>query len=242
MSRIFIPIAFLIFLLPSCTKEETEVVEVIEEIQSIDEVTHDLASDILRHCIRDEYGGVFRLMKHYHNLIRVEGVPCDSTITTQLVDESTDKFSLKSEIVVQTTCHPETQGNNRIYLSDHTVSTHTTNSETLALDMNVIDDQQIIGNFEQDLYFYGHGVNRRIFITKGVAAEVEPEAVLDILFTSCQYDTEHVEMTSLTEGSFRLRIKTNENPLATQKRYEGIIRLIDDVWTITYDDGVVAEL
>ena len=108
MKKLLLPIALLLLLFTSCEKEDFEgsmdQEEIIEELRSLNEVTHDHAAEILRHCIKEEYGGVFHMMKLFHNLIRVEGVPCDSVFDVQLTDESTDKFSLKSELNINANC------------------------------------------------------------------------------------------------------------------------------------------
>ena len=249
MKKMFLPIALLLIVLSSCSKETMEE-EVIDEIRSIHDFTHEDATEILRHNILAEYGGAFRLLKLYHNLVRVDGVPCDTTVESiDLVDESTDKYSLKTEIELMTNCKENTSSyHDRLYFNFHGVSLQTTNSDIFDLQIRIDDSQTIAGNYEDDVYFYSHSLTRGILITKGMSAELEPEADFFGSFSAYEYNDENVKLSREPQASFRIVIRTNEideqqnNFPSTTKRYDGDLKLIDNVWTVIFDDGVEIEL
>jgi len=82
MKNILIFTIAALVLFTSCSKEETNKSSDFE-LTTLDSLTHDHATELLRLNILSEYGGIFRQMELYHAEIFDIGVPCDSTIGFQ---------------------------------------------------------------------------------------------------------------------------------------------------------------
>ena len=215
---------------------------------------HDFVTELLRLNILTEYGGVFQQMKMYHAEIFDVGVPCDFEMLNQresreLTQENSPTYSLFIPLEIAVNCDRDSvdifgnEGiNNRIFRGRQQSGTQTASSDLLSIEVRLADEQTIAGNFEKDSYTYGHSGLRSILITKGISAELDPTASLNLFFPNGRFDQDIVEWTdTLLVATFRLSIITNSWP-NYKKSFEGTIQLIDDAWTLTYDDGEVRVL
>ena len=244
MNKLILPLSILVLLFSACSKDD-EQQQVSQEFKSINEITNIEATEILRHNVLEEYGGVFKLLKMYHTEVRIEDFPCDSELNVFLMDENPLKYTLSSEVEIKSDCDSGWGVyNNRFYRGQHALGTQTTTSEIFDLEMRIEDMQTVAGNFEEQVYTYSHFVNREILITSGVSPELDPTAELDMFFPSCQYDNENIALTSATIATFKLEIKTNEGePVpSSKKNFEGTLELIDNKWSAIFDDGTIIQL
>lgn len=234
----FLLVCLLLF--SSCDNEEN-VQEVQQELTSIDQITHAEAAEIIRHNILAGYGGVFKLMQYYHEEVRVVGMDCDTSVQILMMDSHPEKYTLSSNVQVQTSCGDAWNVyNNRFFRASHQLGNQVTSSDVFDLEMRIADMQTIAGNFEDDVYTYGHTVDRDILITRGMSAELDPVADLFMIFPGCTYDEENVLLTGLSKGSFELDVRTNEgDPIPfSEKSFSGSLEMLDGIWTLLFDDGM----
>ena len=230
----------------SCTKEDTTQSSRFE-LSTLDSLTHDHATELVRLNILAEYGGVFKQMELYHTEVFDVGMPCDSTITIELADEDLPNYSFKIPLEINTNCTKAWMVyNDRFYRGYQKEGTHTAESESFAIEVLLSDNQTIAGNFDDDVYTYGQLGNRSIFITKGIAAELDPTLDMFLHFPSCTYDRENVTITDVTLATFTLNFKTVDyssgSPKSNRKEYNGDIQLINEEWTVTFEDGTITKL
>lgn len=229
----------MVLILASCGKEDP-VVEVQQELTSIDEFMNEEAAEILRHNLLHEYGGVFSMHKKFHEKIRVEGVECNANVSFTMMDSDQGKFTLSTELDMATQCKATGSiSDYRIYDANHQLGQQITSSDLFDLEMRIQDSQILFGNVDDGIYSYGHAVLREVLITKGMAAEIEPRGNLSIVFNTCTYDEEKVELTEISKASFRLVIKTDEpgGLIFESKTFEGTIEMVEGVWTAIFEDG-----
>ena len=244
MNKLLLPLSILIILFSACSKDD-EQQQVSQEFKSINEITNIEATEILRHNVLEKYGGVFKLMKMYHTRVRIDDFPCDSILNVPLFDEDPLKYTLSTGVEIKSDC---SSGwgvyNNRFYRGYHALGTQTTKSEIFDLEMRIEDMQTVAGNFEDQVYTYGHIVNRNILITSGISPELDPTAELDMYFPSCKYDSENIALTTATVATFKLEVRTNEGePIpSSKKNFEGTLELIDKKWNAIFDDGTIIVL
>ena len=239
MKKLLLFAILIIVVNTSCEKDE-DIQIISQELTTIEDLSHEDATELLRLNILSEYGGIFRLLELYHSMVFDEGLPCDSVFNANFIDASAPDYSLNIPMEINTDCTKAVNVyNDRKYRSFHENGTQTAESETFAVEVRINDQQTIAGNSEEDVYTYFHHGNRDILITKGMAAELEPTAKLNIFIPSCSYDRINVVLTDVTEPNFELEIRTNEGspiPLS-RKNYAGTIKKVGGQWTVFFDDG-----
>ncbi|MDF1694907.1 MAG: hypothetical protein P1U56_03710 [Saprospiraceae bacterium] len=244
MKNYIVPLFLLLLFISSCTKEEQEQ-QINLEFKSIHEITNMEAAEILRLNILKEYGGVFKLFELYHNRVRVEGLPCDTTMEVVLEDESAIEYMLSYTSEVLISCGAGWGVyNDRRYFGNVGLGTQVAASDVFDLEMRLSDKQTIAGNFEDDVYTYSNIALRDILITKGMSAELDPTARLYMVLPSCQYDDQNIILTESSIIRFELQIETNEgDPIPYSKKdYAGTVELLEGIWTILFEDGTSVEL
>ena len=246
MKNILIFTIAALVLFTSCSKEETNKSSDFE-LTTLDSLTHDHATELLRLNILSEYGGIFRQMELYHAEIFDIGVPCDSTITTELEEEDLPNYSFKIPLEINTNCTKAWMVyNDRFYRGFQKEGNHTAESETFAIEALLSDNQTIAGNFDDDVYTYGQFGSRSILITKGIAAELDPTLDMYLYFPTCTYDRENITITDVTLATFTLDFRTIDysagSPISNRRKYEGEIQLNDNQWIVTFDDGIITTL
>jgi len=230
----------------SCTKEDTTQSSRFE-LSTLDSLTHDHATELLRLNILAEYGGVFKQMELYHAEVFDVGMPCDSSFTIELAEENLPNYSFKIPLEINTDCTKAWMVyNDRFYRGYQKEGTHTAESESFAIEALLSDNQTIVGNFDDDVYTYGQLGSRSILITKGIAAEIDPTLEMYLYFPTCTYNRENITITDVTLATFTLNFRTIDyssgSPKSNRRKYEGEIQLTDDQWTVTFDDGIVTTL
>jgi len=233
--------------LSSCCKKDTDESSKFE-LTTLDSLTHDHATEILRLNILSEYGGAFRQMELYHTEVFDGELPCDSILNIEMIEDELPKYSINIPIELNTSCREAPLVyNNRFFRGEQKEGTQTAESELFALEILLNGRQSINGNFEDDAYTYGLNGRRNLLITKGIAPEIEPRGDLILHFPSCNYDQEDIKLTDKTIATFVLHIKTTDNTVSinsklNEKKFEGQIQLIDGLWTVTFNVGIITTL
>lgn len=230
-------------ILSSCNSDD-DPQNVKTEITTIADLNHDEAREILRLNILSEYGGMFKLLELFNSQVFDIGLPCDSTVMITLADDNLPKYNISSTFEVNTNCMDAFMVyNNRRYSGNYELGTQTVDSDIFGLEIRLSDNCNIAGNFEDDAYVYSHFGIRDILISNGVSPELDPSVRLSFQLITAEYNHNNPSNTNHTTIIFDLEFRTNEGEVSLErKELKGTIELIDNVWTVFFEDGVILEL
>lgn len=204
-------------------------------IQSMDDVDYNVATEIIKANILEEYAGVFSQMRWLNN--QIIDVSCDTTIQ---LDYTADSLSYDFSIPVELNSMCIDYNSvyfDRLYEGVHKNGNIRVNSPNFVLDIHS-DDRQFIGmNEDEEKYFYGHNVKRKIRFISGVSEELNVQASFLAFFPSSHYDVQNLDLPDGIKASFTLEL----SDINSAKIFEGDIMQIGDKWFLFYkaDDKVV---
>lgn len=236
MSTRFTLLVALLLTLSACSTDESDPVGP----QTVDEISYEAVTELIRLHVNEEYGGILKLHKLFHEQVYGDKLPCDSTLLVTWKEEVTGMYSMSGPVEITTDCRTfSTRYNDRIYRSSYQDKVYTANGPTLSIEGVARDHHTIGGNTADERYTFSHSGRRYFDIVEGMDQALNPEGSAIISFPLCKYDAELVEILDITVPIFGIVVELHNK--STDRResrtFKGELKKADNSWTAVFEEG-----